>query len=102
MNNNYPKVETLYLEIPFFEHIDGDMELMNEIYENYVNKGANIERIKKFIIIDYLTQLDNDELAKMFINFKSRKTVEQEEERKRQKEIEESMKCDISDDDMPF
>lgn len=102
MKNNYPKVETLYLEIPFFEYVDGDLELMNELYENYINQGENIERIKKFIITDYLTQLNNDELAKMFINFKSRKTVEQEEERRRQKEIEESMKCDISDDDMPF
>lgn len=49
------------------------MELMNELYENYIDKGENIERIKRFIITDYLTQLNNDELAKMFINFKSRK-----------------------------
>ena len=102
MNNNYLNTEILHLEIPFFEWIDGDMELINELYENYIDKGENIERIKRFIITDYLTQLNNDELAKMFINFKSRKTMEQEEERRRQKEIEESMKCDTSDDDMPF
>lgn len=101
MNNNYLKTEILHLEIPFFEWIDGDMELMNELYENYIDKGENIERIKRFIITDYLTQLNNDELAKMFIDFKSRKSIEQEEERKRQKEIEESVESGIPDD-MPF
>ncbi|MGU8356320.1 hypothetical protein ACV3NG_14930, partial [Clostridium perfringens] len=98
MKKNNFKTEILHLEIPFFEWIDGDMELMNELYENYIDKGENIERIKRFIITDYLTQLNNDELAKMFINFKSRKTMEQEEERRRQKEIEEAYESKIPDD----
>lgn len=102
MKKNNFKTEILHLEIPFFEWIDGDMELMNELYENYIDKDENIERIKRFIITDYLTQLNNDELAKMFINFKSRKTMEQEEERRRQKEIEEAYESKIPDDDMPF
>ena len=94
-------METLYVEIPFCEWIEGDMELMNELYENYINKGENIERIKKFIITDYLTQLENDELAKMFINFKSKKTIEQEEKREMERRIEESIKSEDTDD-MPF
>lgn len=102
MKKNNFKTEILHLEIPFFEWIDGDMELINELYENYIDKDENIERIKRFIITDYLTQLNNDELAKMFIDFKSRKTIEQEEERRKQKEIEEAYESKISDDDMPF
>ena len=102
MKKNNFKTEILHVEIPFFEWIDGDMELINELYENYIDKDENIERIKRFIITDYLTQLNNDELAKMFIDFKSRKTIEQEEERRKQKEIEEAYESKISDDDMPF
>lgn len=101
MNKNNFKTETLYLEIPFHEWIDGDMVLMQELYSNYIGKGKNIERIKKFIITDYLTQLDNDELAKMFINFKSKKTIEQEEKREIERKIEESVKSE-NPDDMPF
>ena len=101
MNKNNFKTETLYLEIPFHEWIDGDMELMQELYSNYIDKGKNIERIKKFIITDYLTQLDNDELAKMFINFKSKKTIEQEEKMEIQRRIDESIKSENTDD-MPF
>ena len=102
MKKNNFKTEILHLEIPFFEWIDGDMELINELYENYIDKDENIERIKRFIITDDLTQLNKDELAKMFIDFKSRKTIEQEEERRTQKEIEEAYESKISDDDMPF
>ncbi len=38
MKKNNFKTEILHLEIPFFEWIDGDMELMNELYENYIDK----------------------------------------------------------------
>ena len=101
MKKNNFKTEILHLEIPFFEWIDGDMELMNELYENYIDIGENIERIKRFIITDYLTQLNNDELAKMFVDFKSRKTIEKEKERREQEEMLKSTK-DNYDDDMPF
>ena len=92
------RAETLDIEIPFYEWNDGEFELMEELYLNYISNSANIERIKKFIITDYLTQLDNRELAKMFNNFKSQKTIELEE-RKKQQKIEESQ---YDDDDMPF
>lgn len=72
---------------------------MEELYLNYISNSANIERIKKFIITDYLTQLDNRELAKMFTDFKSKKTIELEEKRKKQQEIEKSQH---DDDDFPF
>ncbi|MDM0543691.1 hypothetical protein QTG93_15100 [Clostridium perfringens] len=91
----------MYIEIPFCEWIDGEFELLDELYSNYVSNPANIEKIKKFIITDYLTQLDSNELAKMFIDFKSRKTIEKEEERREQEEILKSTKVDY-DDDMPF
>lgn len=100
MKKNF-KTEILYVEIPFCEWIDGEFELLDELYSNYVSNPANIEKIKKFIITDYLTQLDSNELAKMFIDFKSRKTIEKEEERREQEEILKSTKVDY-DDDMPF
>ncbi|MDK0817903.1 hypothetical protein P5E59_14820 [Clostridium perfringens] len=102
MKKNDLKTELLYIEIPFCEWIDGEFELLDELYLNYVSNPANIEKIKRFIITDYLTQLDSNELAKMFIDFKSRKTIEQEEERRKQKEIEEAYESKIPDDDMPF
>lgn len=103
MSNLRGEVEGLLFDIPFYSSIDGEMELLDELYENYINDSHNIERIKRFIITDYLTQLNNDELAKMFIDFKSRKTIEQEEERRKQKEIEEAYESKIpDDDDMPF
>ena len=92
----------LFLIIPFYDFIDGEMELVDELYSNYIEDIANIEWIKRFIITDYLTQLDNEELAKMFTDFKSRKTIEQEEKRKREREIEESIKHEDFDDEMPF
>lgn len=101
MKKNDFKTEILYVEIPFCEWIDGEFELLDELYSNYVSNPANIEKIKKFIITDYLTQLDSNELAKMFIDFKSRKTIEKEEERREQEEILKSTKVDY-DDDMPF
>ena len=101
MKKNNFKTEILYVEIPFCEWIDGEFELLDELYSNYVSNPANIEKIKKFIITDYLTQLDSNELAKMFIDFKSRKTIEKEEERREQEEILKSTKVDY-DDDMPF
>lgn len=91
------RAETLDIEVPFYEWNEGEFELMEELYLNYISNSANIERIKKFIITDYLTQLDNRELAKMFTDFKSKKTIELEE-RKKQQKIEESQ----YDDDMPF
>ena len=75
-------IEELSFEIPFYSFIDGDIELMNELLNNYINNTNNIERIKRFMITDYLTQLNNDELAKLFKNFKSQKTKELEEEKK--------------------
>ncbi|MDK0690193.1 hypothetical protein P5F11_15045 [Clostridium perfringens] len=102
MRNNQLKTEILYVEIPFFEWVDGDFELMDEIYNNYLSSSNNIERIKKFIVTDYLTQLDNDELSKMFSNFKSKKLIEKEEEIKRQEEIMQSLETDLEDSDMPF
>ncbi|WP_343009777.1 hypothetical protein [Clostridium celatum] len=75
-------IEELSIEIPFYSFIDGDIELMNELLNNYINNTNNIERIKRFMITDYLTQLNNDELAKLFKNFKSQKTKELEEEKK--------------------
>ncbi|HHD2824472.1 TPA: hypothetical protein ACOTHD_003069 [Clostridium perfringens] len=75
--------------------------MLDELYENYIDIGENIERIKRFIITDYLTQLNNDELAKMFVDFKSRKTIEKEKERREQEEMLKSTK-DNYDDDMPF
>ena len=101
MKKNNFKTEILYVEIPFCEWIDGEFELLDELYSNYVSNPANIEKIKKFIITDYLTQLDSNELDKMFIDFKSRKTIEKEEERREQEEILKSTKVDY-DDDMPF
>lgn len=101
MKKNDFKTELLYIEIPFCEWVDGEFELLDELYSNYVSNPANIEKIKKFIITDYLTQLDSNELAKMFIDFKSRKTIEKEEERREQEEILKSTKVDY-DDDMPF
>ena len=83
------RAETLDIEVPFYEWNEGEFELMEELYLNYISNSANIERIKKFIITDYLTQLDNRELAKMFTDFKSKKTIELEE-RKKQQKIEES------------
>ena len=61
-------IEELSIEIPFYSFIDGDIELMNELLNNYINNTNNIERIKRFMITDYLTQLNNDELAKLFKN----------------------------------
>ncbi|MDZ5019665.1 hypothetical protein [Clostridium perfringens] len=101
MKKNNFKTEILHLEIPFFEWVDGDFEVMEELYQNYISEPNSIERIKRFIIMDYLTQLENDDLAKMFTNFKSKKLIEKEEERKRQEELLESTKVDY-DDDMPF
>lgn len=101
MKKNNFKTEILYVEIPFCEWIDGEFELLNELYGNYINDSNNIEKIKRFIITDYLTQLDSNELAKMFVDFKSRKTIEKEEERREQEEILKSTKVDY-DDDMPF
>jgi hypothetical protein len=101
MKKNDFKTELLYIEIPFCEWVDGEFELLDELYSNYVSNPANIEKIKKFIITDYLTQLDSNELAKMFIDFKSRKTIEKEEERREQEEVLKSTKVDY-DDDMPF
>ncbi len=101
MKKNNFKTELLYIEIPFCEWVDGEFELLDELYSNYVSNPANIEKIKKFIITDYLTQLDSNELAKMFIDFKSRKTIEKEEERREQEEVLKSTKVDY-DDDMPF
>ncbi|MHC9361620.1 hypothetical protein [Clostridium perfringens] len=101
MKKNDLKTELLYIEIPFCEWIDGEFELLDELYENYIDIGENIERIKRFIITDYLTQLNNDELAKMFVDFKSRKTIEKEKERREQEEMLKSTK-DNYDDDMPF
>ena len=75
-------IEELSIEIPFYSFIDGDIELMNELLNNYINNTNNIERIKRFMITHYLTQLNNDELAKLFKNFKSQKTKELEEEKK--------------------
>lgn len=75
-------IEELSIEIPFYSFIDGDIELMNELLNNYINNTNNIERIKRFMITDYLTQLNNDELANLFKNFKSQKTKELEEEKK--------------------
>lgn len=101
MSNLRGEVEGLLLDIPFYSSIDGEMELLDELYENYIDKNENIERIKKFIITDYLTQLKNDELAKMFVNFKSRKSIEKEKERMEQEEITKSLDIQI-DDDFPF
>lgn len=98
MRKNKLRTETMYIDITFFEWIPGDFELMEELDNNYLSDVHNLDRIKKFIIIDYLTQLNNDELSKMFVNFKSRKTIELEE-RKKQQEIEESQ---YYDDDFPF
>lgn len=50
------RVETLDIEIPFCEWNDGEFELMEELYLNYISNSANIERIKKFIITDYLSE----------------------------------------------
>ena len=102
MKKNDLKTELLYIEIPFCEWIDGEFELLDELYSNYVSNPANIEKIKKFIITDYLTQLDSNELAKMFIDFKSRKTIEKEKERREQEEMLQSTKDNYDDDDMPF
>lgn len=104
MSNLRGEVEGLFFDIPFYSSIDGEIELLDELYENYINDSNNIERIKRFIITDYLTQLDNNELAKMFANFKSRKLIEKEEERKKQEEVMQSLNIDTSDDDddMPF
>ena len=102
MSNLRGEVEELLFGIPFYSSIDGEMELLDELYENYINDSDNIERIKRFIITDYLTQLDNNELAKMFVNFKSRKSIEKEE-MKKQEEVMQSLNIDTSDDDdMPF
>ena len=102
VSNLRGEVEGLLFDIPFYSSIDGEMELLDELYENYINDSDNIERIKRFIITDYLTQLDNNELAKMFINFKSRKSIEKEEMEK-QEEVMQSLNIDTSDDDdMPF
>lgn len=91
-------IEKLNIEIPFYSFIDGDMELMNELLNNYIANSNNIERIKRFMITDYLTQLDNDELAKLFKNFKSQKTKELEEKKK-----EENNKIyNGNNDDFPF
>lgn len=101
MKKNNFKTEILHLEIPFCEWIYGEFELFDELYLNYISNPANIERVKKFIITDYLTQLDSDELAKMFLDFKSRKTLEKEKERREQEEILKSIKVNY-DNDMPF
>lgn len=101
MRKNDFKTELLHIEIPFCEWIDGEFELLDELYLNYISSPANIEKIKRFIITDYLTQLDSDELAKMFLDFKSRKTLEKEKERREQEEILKSIKVNY-DDDMPF
>lgn len=96
------RTETLWLEIPFVEWNDGEFELVDELYNNYLSNPGNIERVKRFIITDYLTQLDNEELAKMFANFKSKKTIELEEQRKRTLEEENIIDEVNSIDDMPF
>lgn len=101
MKKNDFKTELLHIEIPFCEWIDGEFELLDELYLNYISNPANIERVKKFIVTDYLTQLDSNELAKMFNDFKSKKTIEKEKERREQEEILKSTKVDY-DDDMPF
>lgn len=72
------KVEELHLDIPFYEWIDGELELAEEIYNNYLSNASNIEKIKKFIILDYLTSLENDDFAKLCKNFKSKKTIDDE------------------------
>lgn len=102
MSNLRGEVEGLLFDIPFYSSIDGEMELLDELYENYINDSHNIERIKRFIITDYLTQLDSNELAKMFVDFKSRKTIEKEKERREQEEMLQSTKDNYDDDDMPF
>lgn len=96
MRKNDFKIKTLPIDIPFYEHIDGDFELMEELFANYLSRSGNIEKIKKFMIMDYLTSLDSSELSKMFSNFKTRKLAEKEAIIRRER-------VDYSeDDDLPF
>lgn len=96
MRKNDFKIKTLPIDIPFYECIDGDFELMEELFANYLSRSGNIEKIKKFMIIDYLTNIENNELSKMFSNFKTRKLAEKEAILRRER-------VDYSEaDDLPF
>jgi len=79
MRKNDLEVKTLFIDVPFYEHIEGDFDIMNELFSNYLSRTGNIEKIKKFMIMDYLTSLDDDEFSKMFSNFKTNKLNEKEE-----------------------
>lgn len=95
MKNNNLKTEVLYLEIPFHEWIDADLELMNALFDNYINIPQNIEKIKKFMINDYLESLSEDEFVKAFTSSKYKENVNIKKE-------EQNTTSSLENDDMPF
>lgn len=89
-------VEEMHINIPFYEWSDGDLEIMHEMSEEgYPNANA-LERIKRFIILDFLTNhmsYTDDKFQKILRNYRK-------EEDKNLENIE-SDSC-ASDDDFPF
>lgn len=55
------KTEEMYLQIPFHAWIDGDMEILKEMYDYDYPNAAAIERIKQFIISDFATNIQEYE-----------------------------------------
>ena len=90
-------VEEMYINIPFYEWSDGDLEIMHEMSEEgYPNANA-LERIKRFMILDFLTNhmsYTDDKFQKILRNY-----------RKEEDEISENTESNSSanaDDDFPF
>lgn len=100
MNKNTNKdinVEEMYLSIPFYNWIDGDCEIANEMHEEgYPNANA-LERIKRFMILDFLTNhmsYTDDKFQKILRNYRK--------EENKNSENTESDSSANADDDFPF
>lgn len=93
-------VEEMHVTIPFYNWVDGDLEIMNEMHEEgYPNANA-LERIKRFMILDFLTNNHNyndEEFQRILKNYKKEKRKEED------KNLENTESdSNINDDDFPF
>ena len=94
--NKKTSVEEMCLTIPFYDWSDGGIEILKEMYEEKYPNANALERIKRFMILDFLTNHMNysdDKFQKILRNY-----------RKEENEILESTKSNSSadDDDFPF
>lgn len=95
--NKKTNVEEMYLSIPFYDWSDGDIEILKEMNEEKYPNANALERIKRFMILDFLTNHMNysdDKFQKILRNY-----------RKEENEILENTESNSianTDDDFPF